>query len=142
MVVRDSPIHGRGVFARQPIPKGTRIIEYAGVRIPVADLARDLVSGRTSGRYVLSWDQTTAIDGEREGNAARFINHGCAPNCEIVYFPDAPYVYAIMTIQEDDELLLDYQLGASDGSRPSADDASWFPCHCGSPKCRGTMLGS
>jgi SET domain-containing protein len=28
--VRNSPIHGRGVFALVPIPKGTRIVEYKG----------------------------------------------------------------------------------------------------------------
>ncbi len=30
--VRNSPIHGRGVFAAHAIPKGTRIIEYRGMR--------------------------------------------------------------------------------------------------------------
>ncbi len=30
--VRNSSIHGRGVFAALPIPKGTRIIEYRGMR--------------------------------------------------------------------------------------------------------------
>jgi len=30
--VRESGVHGRGVYARQFIPKGTRIIEYTGER--------------------------------------------------------------------------------------------------------------
>ncbi len=28
--VHDSPIHGKGVFARREIPAGTRIMEYTG----------------------------------------------------------------------------------------------------------------
>lgn len=141
VAVRDSAIHGRGVFARQPIPRGTRVAEYTGARVPVAGVARDIVAGLTSGSYLLRLDETTVIDGERGGNEARFINHGCAPNCEIVYFHDVPYVYAMTGIPEGDELLFDYQLGASDGTVVSpADGRSWFPCHCGSPECRGTML--
>ena len=31
--VRRSDLHGNGVFARRPIPKGTYILEYEGVRI-------------------------------------------------------------------------------------------------------------
>ncbi|CAA9370836.1 MAG: Proteins containing SET domain, partial [uncultured Gemmatimonadetes bacterium] len=35
LAVRTSAIHGRGVYARRPIPAGTRIIEYRGERITV-----------------------------------------------------------------------------------------------------------
>ena len=31
--VRNSPVHGRGVFAVAHIPKGTRILEYLGDRV-------------------------------------------------------------------------------------------------------------
>ena len=34
--VKDSAIHGRGLFTLDSIPKGARIIEYAGERV-VAD---------------------------------------------------------------------------------------------------------
>ena len=29
-IVRNSRVHGKGVFARKDIPKGTKIIEYVG----------------------------------------------------------------------------------------------------------------
>ncbi|MDQ2916290.1 MAG: hypothetical protein M3R40_03880, partial [Pseudomonadota bacterium] len=36
-IVRDSPIHGRGVFAARTIRKGADIIEYRGRRISMED---------------------------------------------------------------------------------------------------------
>ena len=39
-IVRQSRIHGRGVFARRTIRKGARIIEYRGERISVAEADR------------------------------------------------------------------------------------------------------
>ena len=38
-------------------------------------------------------------------------------------------------VEAGDELFIDYSLTADDGSPPSK-----YPCHCGSPNCRGTML--
>ena len=38
--VRDSPLHGLGVFAARHIPKGTRIIEYVGERVSHAEADR------------------------------------------------------------------------------------------------------
>ena len=35
--VRNSPIHGRGVFARRAIRRGKRVIEYGGERLPAED---------------------------------------------------------------------------------------------------------
>jgi len=32
-VLRNSPIHGLGGFAKTAIPRGTRIVEYVGERI-------------------------------------------------------------------------------------------------------------
>ena len=80
ILVRDSPIHGKGVFAKKAIPKGTRIIEYMGKRILKEDLPLDLEKGLTTLVYVMRLDDLTAIDGEREGNDARFFNHSCMPN--------------------------------------------------------------
>ena len=44
--VRNSPIHGRGVFAVQDIKKGMRIIEYKGMRMTQKE--SDIVYGNTS----------------------------------------------------------------------------------------------
>jgi SET domain-containing protein len=41
----------------------------------------------------------------------------------------------LVAVDAGDELFIDYSLTADDGSPPSK-----YPCHCGSPGCRGTML--
>ena len=81
-VVRNSPIHGSGVFAVKPIKKGTRIIEYKGKRLTHKEA--DRIYGGTSETghtFLFTLNDYYVIDANKSGNAARWINHGCAPNC-------------------------------------------------------------
>jgi len=140
-VVKASQVHGSGVFANKAIPKGTRIFEYKGLRVSKTDLATDLVNGLTSMVYAMNLDEKTAIDGERGGNDARFINHSCSPNCEVLYFDGIPYIYAMEGISEGEELNFDYKLGFYEDVELSIEEKKErFPCHCGSQDCRGTLL--
>ena len=61
-MVKTSTIHGKGVFAQKIIPKGTRIIEYAGKRVLKANLVKDLVKGINSLRYVMNLDEKIPVD--------------------------------------------------------------------------------
>ena len=85
IVVRNSSIHGRGVFALRRIPKGTRIIEYKGKLITdkEADRRYSRVHEHSPHTMLFSLDGGWVIDATRRGNSARWINHSCAPNCEI-----------------------------------------------------------
>src|SRR5262245_62051933 len=63
-IVHRSPIHGRGVFARRTIPKGTRIIEYKGKVIPYT-LACELYpdeEGQPTHTFLFELDEKTVID--------------------------------------------------------------------------------
>ena len=141
IIVRNSSVHGRGVFAKKTIPKGTRILEYAGERIEKTNLATDLANGLTSLVYVMNLNETTAIDGERGGNDARFINHSCDPSCEVIYFNSTPYIYAMREIPVGEELSFDYQYDAGADALLSDDEKrKWFPCRCGAENCRGTLI--
>jgi len=140
-LVKSSPVHGKGVFAKRTIPKGTRIFEYAGERVQKENLASDLANGLTSLVYVMNLNETQAVDGERGGNDARFINHSCDPNCEVLYFNDTPYIYAIQEIQVGEELNFDYKYGSeADVELTAEQKKEWFPCNCSATKCRGTLL--
>ncbi|MBA4409180.1 MAG: SET domain-containing protein-lysine N-methyltransferase [Bacteroidota bacterium] len=142
-LVKTSPVHGRGVFAKRTIPKGTRVFEYAGLRVSKTDLETDLTNGLTTMTFVMNLNKTTAIDGERGGNDARFINHSCNPNCEVLYFNETPYIYAMQEIQEGHELNFDYKLGFDSETILSIDQKKeWFPCNCGSENCRGTLVSN
>jgi len=139
--VGKSRIQGTGVFAKRKIPRGTRIIEYKGKRVKKENLRDEYHKGLTSMVYVLSLDETYAIDGEREGNDARFINHSCQPNCEIYIFDDIAYVYAAVEIKRGTELTFDYKLQSASGNQlTDKQNKELFPCYCGSENCRGTLI--
>jgi hypothetical protein len=141
--VRNSVVHGKGVFAKKIIPKGTRIFEYAGERVLKTNLAKDISDGLTSLVYVMNLNENLAIDGERGGNDSRFINHSCDPNCEVIYFNNTPYIYAIQEIPEGEELNFDYKYGSDeDVELTSEQKKEWFSCNCGAENCRGTLLSN
>lgn len=138
--VRRSKIHGFGVFATRGIRKGTRVIEYLGDRIShkVADQRyedKDEDDGHT---FLFIVDRGVVIDAGVDGNDARFINHGCDPNCESVIEDRRVFIEAIRTIQPCEELKYDYQIGRADSDPPNVDEI--YACRCGAATCRGTML--
>lgn len=139
--VRTSRIHGRGVFATRDIEKGTQIIEYRGERIswPQALKRPDTDPDNPFHTFFFSLDDGRVIDASVRGNAARWINHSCAPNCETEEDDECRvYIYAKRDIAAGEELTYDYKLTV-DG-RLSKDERAFLECRCGKPRCRGTML--
>ncbi|HTO50521.1 MAG TPA: SET domain-containing protein-lysine N-methyltransferase [Burkholderiales bacterium] len=139
-VVRRSSIHGRGVFAARDIPKGTRIIEYRGVRISydrAAELYPDFADEPTH-TFLFEIDDDTVIDAGQRGNAARWINHSCAPNCEAVDEDGRIYIEAIRRIRAGEELGYDYNITLEE--RHSTAEQRRWACLCGARGCRGTLL--
>jgi SET domain-containing protein len=138
--LRRSSIQGRGAFALRRIRRGTRIIEYTGEIITdeEADRRYDDETMARHHTFLFAVDTNHVIDGARKGNAARFINHSCEPNCEAVIEENRVYIDALRNIQPGEELLYDYQY-----ERDGEPDDSWdrlYACHCGTPSCRGTIL--
>ncbi len=138
--VRRSRIHGHGVFALRPIPKGTRIIEYVGDRVSHAQADRRYEDHDESDNhtFLFSVDRGLVIDAGIGGNEARFINHSCGPNCESVIEHRRVFIEAIRDIEPGEELSYDYQIGRERGDPPNVDEI--YACRCGSAQCRGTML--
>lgn len=138
--VGRSRIEGTGVFAKRKIPKGARIIEYTGARVPIDAVVAVANDGPPAAVYAFRLNATTIIDGACGGNDSRYVNHSCAPNCEALCFDDHMYFYALRDIPRGDELTFDYQLNASAEGRPTKRARAAHACRCGSPVCRGTML--
>ncbi len=129
--IRDSPIHGKGVFATQTIPAGTVVVEYLGERISRDEAERrEALTGPNGITYILEYDARLFIDGAVGGSEARFINHSCNPNCAIRRDEGRAYFYATRTIQAGDELSIDYAFDPDDIQTP---------CDCGTPECRGLL---
>jgi SET domain-containing protein len=138
--LRRSPIHGLGGFARRDIPRGTRIIEYAGEKIsnPEADRRYDDEAMKRHHTFLFILNSRTCVDAAFEGNEARFLNHSCAPNCEAVIERGHIWIEALADIPAGVELVYDYQY--EDDPEYTEDDLRFYACRCGAPNCRGTIV--
>jgi SET domain-containing protein len=138
--VRTSQLHGLGVFALRRIAKGTRVIEYLGERVSHAEADRryEDKSADDNHTFLFIADDATVIDAGVDGNEARFVNHGCRPNCESVIEDARVFIDAIRAIAPGEELTYDYQIQREAGDPPDIDTV--FACRCGQPGCRGTMM--
>ncbi len=133
--VDSSGVHGRGVYAKKFISKGTRIIEYAGERIPWTETSDDEDNPHT---FIFGLENGTVINPEVGGNEARWINHSCDPNCEAIEEDDRIFIYALRDIEPDEELSYDYALEIDEPVTRKLKKV--YECLCGSPHCRRTML--
>jgi SET domain-containing protein len=138
--VRHSDIHGYGVFALRRIRKGTTILEYLGDRIThaQADARYEDKDPRDNHTFLFTVDSKTVIDAGVNGNEARFVNHGCDPNCQSTTLKKRIFIEAIRTIRPGEELAYDYQIQRDDDDPADVDEI--FACRCGAANCRGSML--
>ena len=118
---RRSGIAGWGVFAREPISKNRRIIDYAG------ELVHNRLSEAREERYmkegcvwVFRLNRNWSRDGNVGGNIARFINHACKPNCWFEVVDKTVWIRASRTILDGEEITFDY----------SIDGEKTIPCRC------------
>jgi SET domain-containing protein len=134
--VRESAVHGRGVYAAQFIPEGTRIIEYTGQRVSWEAAPDDENDPHT---FNFGLENGEVINPEVGGNDGRWINHCCNPNCEAIEEHNRIFIYAMRDIEASEELFYDY---AMEIDEPITEESKRkFACHCGASNCRGTMLG-
>ncbi|GJH18424.1 SET domain-containing protein-lysine N-methyltransferase [Caballeronia novacaledonica] len=140
IAVRNSLIHGRGVFALANMAAGDPIIEYKGEIITAKEAQRRVERSTVEGghTFFFNLDDGRIIDGARGGNSALWINHSCAPNCKAEQQGDRIFIYATRAIDEGGELFIDYQLDI-EGRRPAA-LKRMYAFRCGARRCRGTML--
>jgi SET domain-containing protein len=139
--VRNSAIHGRGVFATRTIRKGAVIIEYRGRRTTwdAAIEQPDSDASNPTHTFFFSLSDGRVIDAGRRGNAARWINHSCAPNCRTFEDDDGRvFIESRRTIHAGDELTYDYRLQVDE--RVTRKLRAEYACHCGAKRCRGTLL--
>jgi SET domain-containing protein len=139
--VRNSVIHGRGVFAARAIRKGAVILEYRGERTTWEIVCErpDSDPDNPSHTFIFELSDGKVIDAAVRGNAARWINHSCAPNCKSYEDDDGRvYIEARRAIAPGEELTYDYRL-SYDG-RVTRKIREEYACRCGTKRCRGTLL--
>ena len=137
--VRNSEIHGRGVYATTFIPKHEKIIEYVGEIID-KDESDDRGNAQQehaqqtgdAAVYIFTLSQNYDLDGNVPWNTARLINHSCDPNCEAWIDEHRIFIHALRDIQPGEELSFDYGF--------DIDCFEEHPCRCGKPMCVGYIV--
>ena len=134
--VRQSGVHGHGVFAARALRARQKIGTYAGRRYAPGE---EHASWDQQLTYLFGLSDGSMIDGAQGGNATRHINHSCEPNVEAIEdYDDAGrlviVIRATRRILPGEELFLDYALDVG------GEDPTEYPCRCGSARCRGTLL--
>jgi SET domain-containing protein len=140
--VRRSGVHGKGVFALVDIPRGQRIIEYLGEIISWDEAQRRHPHDPNDPNHTFYFhiDEQHVIDALYGGNASRWINHSCAPNCEADEDQGRIFIKSRRKIKAGEELNYDYGLVIDEPL--TAELKAEYPCWCGSVGCRGTLLSS
>jgi uncharacterized protein len=126
---RRSKIHGWGVYATRTIPKNTRIVDYAGEKISKQEsLKRERRYFKRGHVWCFELTNRTVIDAAVGGNIARFINHGCRPNCYVHITGGIIWIRAARTIRHGEELTYNYH----------TDGEGLIACYC-RPRCQGLI---
>ncbi|CAE6881553.1 SET domain-containing protein [Paraburkholderia domus] len=139
VIVRRSPVHGKGVFAVHALVAGERVLEYKGEitswRNAVRRHQREGVEGHT---FLFGLSDGRVIDSSRGGNSARWLNHACAPNCETIEDQGRIFIQTLRPIEPGEELFIEYLLATED---PVDEDVrAQYACRCTAADCRHSML--
>lgn len=137
--VKNSKIHGRGLYATTDIEKGTDIIQYVGEKISKKESTKRALAWEEAARetgeglvYIFELDDKYDLDGRLGDNPARYMNHSCDGNCEAINYEGEIWIVAQKKIKKGDELVYDYGY-----------DMEHFldhPCRCGSDNCIGYIV--
>ena len=100
---------GLGLFATRRIPKGKKIVEYIGPRVP------NEIVDQSNGKYFFGVTKKWSIDGSGRDNVARYVNHSCAPNAEAIISKNRVWIYSRKTIKPGEEIVYDYGKEYFDG---------------------------
>jgi hypothetical protein len=126
---RNSPIAGRGVFARTRFEPGEVIVPYAPKQRRVPERSDEAALAAESKITLLSGNEVIIPDTSVPGGW--LCNHSCDPNAAL-YASGEGRIQCTRPIAPGEEVTIFY--GWVSHNEPGRD-----PCRCGSPKCRGTI---
>ncbi|MGH7413167.1 MAG: SET domain-containing protein [Candidatus Rokuibacteriota bacterium] len=128
--VRESPIHGKGLFATRAVARG-EIVAVKGGHVLTAAQWAALEPALGPADIQVAEDLVIApvTQTERDGGML-YTNHSCDPNLAI---QGQIVLVAMRDIDAGEELTIDWA---------TTDDGDYeMRCRCGSAHCRGTVTG-
>lgn len=136
--VLNTEDRGFGVRAMRTFEPHQIIVEYAGEIITQSECERRMkqVYKKDKCYYLMSFDNKMIIDATR-GTIARFVNHSCEPNCEMIKWtvggePRMALFAGSRGIMTGEELTYDYNFDPF--SQKNIQE-----CRCGTESCRGVL---
>jgi hypothetical protein len=129
--VRNSSIHGRGLFVSRYLTGGSDILRLGGFLFHISERRSGSVMPSTT--TPLSENVLLAEPSGGSKDYSDYINHSCDPN---IGFRDAISLVAIRDIPTDEELVIDYAFWEC--------DPDWKlrqTCNCGRGNCRKNITG-
>jgi SET domain-containing protein len=119
--IRPTPHKGRGVFTRERITQGQKILTFQGRVLATEALSDDLLAMEIGPELWLCSDGSLLDD---------CVNHFCEPNAGFLH--GEPVLYALRDIESGEEIAWDYSTSIS--------EPGWsMACQCGSTRCRGVI---
>jgi SET domain-containing protein len=123
LVVAQSAINGKGIFATKACRAGEALCIVAGEVIDGAECQR---REHEEGNYRIYYLDNDRFIDPAPTNKAKFLNHSCAPNAIPETRDDSSlYVVALCDIQPGDEVCIDYDY-----------DEIYDICRQANPQCR------
>jgi len=129
---RASTISGLGLFTTRAFAVGERLAPYLGE--PLATPPD--VSGPGRPTYLLELHPGRWLDGASPANPARYANHSCEPNAELVLdeATGQAWLTALRPLAAGDEITFDYGFSLA--------ESLFHPCRCGAPECVGRIIAA
>lgn len=129
-VVRDSPIHGKGLFAIRDIARD-EVVAVKGGHVLELDAWRRLEQRLGPAEIQIGESLVIApVESDQREGSMIYTNHSCAPNIAI----QGQIVFVAMRdVHAGEELTHDWA---------TTDDLDYvMKCNCGAAGCRGTVTG-
>ncbi|MGA2261080.1 MAG: SET domain-containing protein [Acidobacteriota bacterium] len=128
--IRESKIHGKGVFATTCIKASERLAIFGG-DIMLIDEINNLAESMQD--YPMQIEERFVLGSreERTSEDTDYFNHSCAPNAG---FKGQIFLVAMRDIEKNEEITFDYSMVLSQSV--GSDIVFTMECQCGSESCR------
>ncbi|MCK9282180.1 MAG: SET domain-containing protein [Melioribacteraceae bacterium] len=105
--IKDSPLHGKGIFSNVLIPADTLILVIKGEEIDGAECER---RENNEDNVYIFWNGEDSYIDTNNSDKIKYINHDCKPNCYVDDDDDEGNLclFALRDISKDEELTIDY----------------------------------
>jgi len=131
IALRQSSIHGKGLFAAEPFTVGEVVIVFGGSLF----FREDIAAGKANNRTLMQVNEDLWLGDPADHALGEdyFINHSCDPN---LWITEGVNLISRREIIRGEEVTMDYATHFA--------DASWTmknPCNCGSKLCGRVITG-